>query len=76
MVYEPFWNIGNSVFGFPQGSKFLKFAIDALFLSFALQPRQTRIIMTSDLTFTFLVFLPTLFIEHKKTVISVAVYSS
>ena len=75
-VYEPFWNIGNSVFGFPPGSKFLKFAIDALFLSFALQPRQTRIIMTSDLTFTFLPFLPTPIYRDRKTMISVAAYSS
>ena len=37
-VYFPYWNIANGVFGFPKGSKFLKFAIDALFLSFELQP--------------------------------------
>ncbi len=40
----PWWNIQNSIFGFPKGSKFLKFAIEALFLSFALQPRQERVL--------------------------------
>jgi hypothetical protein len=34
--------IANAVFGFPKGSKFLKFVIEALALSFALQPRQAE----------------------------------
>ena len=41
-VYEPHYNVANAAFGFHKGSNFLKYAIEALFLSFALQPRQTR----------------------------------
>ena len=40
--YSPFWNVQCSVFGFPKGSKFLKFTMEALNKSFTNQPRQRR----------------------------------
>jgi hypothetical protein len=46
--YAPYWNIANAVFGFPKGSKFLKFVIEALALSFALRPRQAGVLFCSN----------------------------
>jgi hypothetical protein len=40
--------IANAVFGFPKGSKFLKFVIEALALSFALQPRHARVLFCNN----------------------------
>jgi hypothetical protein len=41
-VYDPWRNVANAAFGFPQGSRFLKFTIDALFKSFEIQPRKAK----------------------------------
>ena len=38
-MYFPFYVIHTSVFGFPKGSKYLKFTIEALFLSYEKDPR-------------------------------------
>ena len=50
-TYGPYWNIENSAFGFPKGSKFLKFTLDALFKSLELQTRKMNYFRTNFVYF-------------------------